>query len=189
MSDQLQDPAKPARKNKITLPFDPSKPLKSIKRERFARETLKNPNPTIAYEVVYQSGAAKKDKPTAHVNSSKLLSNTNVRSRIDYLLNQSKALSLPALTAKHEQLLSATKPLVIDNQVTLTPDYQVQQRALETGYKLHGVLQADHSQVIERQQVINILPEHVERMAALAQSMREATERLMHDRSGEVGAE
>ena len=109
--------------------------LDNIKHEKFCQAVITSPNPTQAYLETYDSSTA-----TATVNSSKLLSNTNIKSRVVELLNESR-LGVDHLTRRLGKWIN-------DDEQPATS-----LKAIETGYKLHGLLSGEDDAVKQAQQL------------------------------------
>lgn len=69
-----------------------------------------------------------------------------VQSRIKELL--SGGLTLESLKKKHEKLLEAKKPIVVDKEIKYEPDNAIQADMVKTGYKLHGVIDGEEKSVV-----------------------------------------
>jgi len=105
-------------------------PLKNLKHEKFAQEVIRKDNPTNAYKEAYQLT----NYDSAKVNASKLLTNPNVRERCIELLNQ-QGLDINHLNTR------------LNKWVNDDLEPNVSMKAIETGYKLHGLLGEERNNI------------------------------------------
>ena len=129
--------------------------LKNIRQEKFSREYVTNSgNGTQAYLSAYPGV----QNNSANVNSSQLLTKTNVKERITELLENQTGARLSVLLEDLINLKDATKPLVVDKIVQYTKDNGVSLEATKTLLKLHGLLQPNSNQVDARSVTFNVNP-------------------------------
>lgn len=110
--------------------------LKNLKHEKFINEYIELTNGTKAYANTYPNAS----QNTARINSSQLLSKTNIRQRAIEILNNKVGSRVSVLIQDLIDRKQATKTIVIDKIERLVADTPSQLTAISMLLKLHGLL-------------------------------------------------
>lgn len=149
--------------------------LKNTKHEIFAHNVVKTKgNQKQAYIATYPKSA----EISAENNSTRLISNEGVRTRIQELLERTYGAKLDILLNKTLDLADADKKIILDKQLVDVPDNSTRLEAQKVLYKLHGLLIPKSGDVnIDKAIVFNLNPEHIQELSSVVQGMKEIASR------------
>lgn len=157
--------------------IDPTKPLKNLRHEAFAKELVANNfNKTKAYEVAYRTS-----KENAQSNAHAVMDYQGVNERVQYLMEENKRLNLPSLVQTLARQTQAKKALIVPkgSVVQWIDDNTAQGQALEKSLKLHGLLKSGSDVNIDNRQAhITINADQSKHLESLATKLLEINQRL-----------
>lgn len=127
----------------------------SNKHKEFCDNYIKrHGNQTKAYLDTYPDSA----ENSARANSSRLITNDNIKTHITALMEEKTGLQIGKVLDKLSRLSEAQKPVIVNKIVKSYPDHSIQLESLKVILKLYGLLtpQAQGSQVDARSITFNI---------------------------------
>jgi len=143
--------------------------LKNIKHEKFCKEYMGGKNQTRAYMKAYPKSEIK----SAIANSSRLITQDNVRTRCLEIMQSTTGLRLTDFLTQLKDLTQAQKAVVIDKKLVSIADNPTQLEALKTGFKLLGILGTNQAPTQDnRQLTINISGTDINRLSSIINEMK-----------------
>jgi hypothetical protein len=141
------------------------------KQEKFC-EIIAN-NPEVDNKQAYHLSYPKANESTCEVNSTKLLNNPVIQSRISQLLDR-QGLSDTELNLRLKKLSQAKKVLINKGKLIEVEDNSIQLESIKTAYKLHGYLSNTESSTYEDNRSINISlsSEELTRLEGIVQGIK-----------------